>query len=82
MAFLITFWLVLSAIITLPIFINFWLITEDWWDGVAARSETLACTLFVASLLPVYAVIAVVWPFLIGRKILSELRESSVQEGR
>lgn len=82
MAFLITFWLVLSAIITLPIFINFWLITEDWWDGVAARSETLACALFAASLLPVFVGIMMVWPFIIGRKILTELRESSVQKGR
>ncbi|WP_157836145.1 hypothetical protein [Mycobacteroides abscessus] len=82
MAFLITFWLVLSAFITLPIFINFWLITEDWWDGVAARSETLACTMFVASLLPVFVGIMAVWPFIIGRKILTELRESSVQKGR
>lgn len=76
MAFLIGY-LVASAILALPIAVNFWLLTEDWWDGVAARSETLACVLFVASVLPVYAGIMTVWPFIIGRKILRELRESS-----
>lgn len=76
MGFLIGFWIVLSVLIALPITINFWLITEDWWEGVAARSETLACVMFVASVLPVYAGVMAVWPFIIGRQILRELKES------